>query len=164
VKLTWPPALEASIREWTEQSKPRSEARVHGGACQERRTKPVIADRVVPDAQRKRILSEEEVRRWLRRFRYENRYRKGRDRVPLKVVAEFVGINRDTLYAAIDGGRISEVTRSRLTWVINAIEQGRLRFKRRGQTWHLDYTDKPTPPVSLQTISAPIGSTFGGPD
>jgi len=45
---------------------------------------------------------------------------------------------------AIDGGRISEVTA--LTWVINALEQGRLRFARRGQTWHLDYKDKPTRP------------------
>jgi hypothetical protein len=132
-------------------------------ARQERRNKLVTVDRVVPDAQRKRILSEEEVRQWLRRIRYENRYRKGPDRVPLKVVAEFVGINRDTLYAAINGGRIPDVTRSRLTWVIDAIETGRLRFKRRGQTRHLDYKDKPTPPVALQTISAPFGSTFGGP-
>jgi hypothetical protein len=111
-----------------------------------------------------RILSEEEVRRWLRRIRYERRYRKGRDRVPLKVVAEFVGLHRDTLYEAIKGAPISQVTRGRLTWVIPAVEQGRLRFKRRGQTWHLDYQDKPMPPVPLQTISAPFGSTFGGPD
>jgi hypothetical protein len=116
------------------------------------------------ETQDRRIPSEERVRQWLRRIRYEARYRKGRDRVPLKVVAEFVGLNRDTLYEAIKGAPISQVTRGRLTWVIDAVEQGRLRFKRRGQTWHLDYTDKLRPPVSLQTISAPFGSTFGGPD
>jgi hypothetical protein len=110
-------------------------------ALQEMRNKPAAT--AVADTQGRRILSEEKVRQWLRRIRYENRYRKGRDRVPLKVVAEFVGINRDTLYEAINGGAISMVTRGRLTWVIEAIEQGRLRFKRRGQTWHLDYKDRP---------------------
>ena len=164
MKLTWPPALEAAIHAWMERSKPRSETRVYGKVRPKRSNKSASADRVVADNQGRRILSEEKVRQGLRRIRYENRYRKGRDRVPLKVVAEFVGINRDTLYEAINGGRISEVTRSRLTWVIEAIEQGGLRFKRRGQTWHLDYKDKPTPPVPLQTISAPFGSTFGGPD
>jgi len=159
VNLTWPPTLEASIRAWIGRSEPPSETRVY--PRQERRNKSDPAD---ADTQGRRILSEEKVRQWLRRIRYENRYRKGRDRIPLKVVDEFVGINRDTLYEAINGGRLSEVTRSRLTWVIEAIEQGRLRFKRRGQTWHLDYKDKPTPPVPLQTISAPFGSTFGGPD
>jgi hypothetical protein len=163
VKLTWPPALEAAIHAWMRRPEPPSEARVQG-ELRKKRNKSVSADRVVADTQSERILSEQEVRRWLRRIRYENRFRKGRDRVPLKVVAEFVGLNRDTLYEAINGGRLSEVTRSRLTWVIEAIEQGRLRFKRRGQSWHLDYKDKPTPPVPLQTISAPFGSTFGGPD
>lgn len=164
MKLTGSPALEASIRAWVGLPEPPSGTRVHGRVRQKGRNKSAPADREGADTQGKRILSEEEVRRWLRRFRYEDRYRKGPDRVPLKVVAEFVGLHRDTLYAAIDGGRISEVTRSRLTWVINAIERGRLRFTRHGQTWHLDYKDKPDPPVPLQTISAPFGSIFGGPE
>jgi len=164
VKLTWPPALEASVRAWVGLPEPPSETKGHSEVRQRRSNKAVPAERVLTEAQGRRILSEEKVRRWLRRFRYEDRYRKGPDRVPLRVLAVFVDLNRDTLYAAIDGGRISEVTRSRLTWVIEAIEQGRLRFKRRGQAWHLDYKDKTTPPVPLQTISAPFGSTFGGPD
>jgi hypothetical protein len=170
VNLAWPPALEAAIRArmgWTE---PPSGCRAHDHGPPNMPTIPARRGHtdsggfMVSGALGSRVLSEAEVRRWLRRVHYEARYRKGRDRVPLKVVAEFVGLNRDTLYEAIKGGKISRVTRSRLSWVIDAIEQGRLQFKRRGQTWHIDHRDKPTPPVELQTISAPFGSTFGGPD
>jgi hypothetical protein len=111
----------------------------------------------------RRIPSEEEVLRWLRRLRYEGRYRKGRGRVPLKVVAEFVGLNRDTLYEAINGGKISSLTRSRLSWLIDGVERRQLSFRRRGQVWHIDYNESPHSPNPVQTISAPFGSIFGGP-
>jgi hypothetical protein len=169
VKLTWPPALEAAIRARCTRPEPPPDRWVNDEEPpqrQKRRARP--PRRGSDEAERggtlgKRILSEEEVRRWLRRLRYQDRYRKGRGRVPLKVVAEFVGLNRDTLYEAINGGKISRVTRVRLSWVIDAIEQRRLSFKRRGQAWHLDYKESPPPPVSLQTVSAPFGSIFGGP-
>jgi hypothetical protein len=168
--LACPPFLQAAIRArmgWTEPPsgyRARDDGPPNIPAIPARRGHIDSGGSLVRGALSSRILSEEEVRRWLRRVRYERRYRKGRDRVPLKVVAEFAGINRATLHEAIKGAPISTVTRSRLTWIIDAVEQGRLRFKRRGQTWHLDYKDKPTLPVPLQTISAPFGSIFGGPD
>jgi hypothetical protein len=106
-------------------------------------------------------LSEEQVRQGLRRIHYE---RKGRERIPLQTLAAFVGIGIDTLRKAIYGGPISLVTRAKLTLVIQASEQGRLRCARRGQVWDLSIADDmSTPPVPMQHISAPPGSTFGGP-
>jgi hypothetical protein len=169
MKLTWPPALEAAIRARCTRPEPPPDRWVYDEPPQgqKRRTRPRRRDNdevKTGGLLGRRILSEETVRRWLKRVRYDERYRKGRDRVPLKVVAEFVGLNRDTLYEAMKGGKISGVTRSRLSWVIDAIDQRRLSFKRRGQTWHLDYKDKPPPPSNpVQTISAPFGSIFGGP-
>jgi hypothetical protein len=169
VKLTWPPALEAAIRARCTRPEPPADRWVVDEEPPQRQTRRARPRRRDSDEVEtsgtlgKRILSEEEVRRWLRRLRYQERYRKGRGRVPLKVVAEFVGLNRDTLYEAINGGKISTVTRSRLSWVIDAIEKRQLTFERRGQVWHIDYNENPSPPVPLQTISAPFGSTFGGP-
>jgi hypothetical protein len=168
--LAWPPALQAAIRARLGWPEPPCGGRAHDDGPPNMATIPARYGHIdsggfmVSAALGSRVLSEEEVRRWLLRVRYEARYRKGRGRVPLKVVAEFVGLHRDTLYEGIKGAPISRCTRSRLSWVIEAIEQGRLRFKRRGQAWNIDYKDKPSPPVPLQTISAPFGSTFGGPD
>ena len=169
MKLTWPPALEAAIRARCTRPGPLPDRWVQDEPPQ-RPKKPVRHRRresgnlEMGEPLGTRILSEETVRRWLKLIRYQERYRKGRDRVPLKVVAEFVGLNRDTLYEAMKGGKISRVTRSRLSWVIDAIDKRQLSFKRRGQTWHLDYReDPPPPPNPVQTISAPFGSIFGGP-
>jgi hypothetical protein len=171
MKLTWPPALEAAIRARCTRPEPLPDSWVYDEELpqgQKRRARPRrrdSGDGEMGEPLGRRILSEETVRRWLLRVRYQDRFRKGRDRVPLKVVAEFVGLNRDTLYEAINGGKISRVTRSRLSWVIDAIDQRQLTFKRRGQTWHLDFKDNPPPPSNpVQTISAaPFGSIFGGP-
>jgi hypothetical protein len=170
MKLSWPPALEAAIRARCTRPEPPPDRWVHDvmppqGHKRRARSRRRDNDEVeMGEPLGTRILSEETVCRWLSRIRYQERYRKGRDRVPLKVVAEFVGLNRDTLYEAMKGGKISRVTRSRLSWVIDAIDQRKLTFKRGGQTWHLDYKDNPPPPPNpVQTISAPFGSIFGGP-
>jgi hypothetical protein len=92
------------------------------------------------------------VRRWLLRLRFEEKYRSGRDRVPLKVVADLAGLNRDTLYEAQKGGKISERTRSLLSWIIIAVDGRRLTFSRRGQLWHFDYCQSPS---GMVTANAP---------
>jgi hypothetical protein len=109
-----------------------------------------------------RILSEDDTRRWLHRLYYELTYRKGRKRIPLKLVAEIAGLNRDTLYEALKGGKLSEVTRGKLSWVIRAIEEGRLTCIRRRNTWHVDAKDNPLPPIPVQSMSAQRGSILEG--
>jgi hypothetical protein len=108
-------------------------------------------------------LSEDETRRWLHRLYYEQSYRKGPKRIPLKLVAEMASLNRDTIYEALKGGKISEVTRGRLSWVIRAIEERRLTCMRRRNTWHVEVRDKPRLMIPVQSISAPPSSIFGGP-
>ena len=66
-------------------------------------------------------LSEEEIIRQLRIFRYapENRAaRRGGRAVPLKFIAELAGFNRRTLYRLIMGGPVSLRSRSVLSRVL----------------------------------------------
>jgi hypothetical protein len=67
------------------------------------------------------------------RYRYDRAFR-GERRVPIKVLADHLGLSHQTLYQAIKGS-ISDVTRIKLSWAIVAIAAGRLRFRRRGQRW-----------------------------
>lgn len=80
-------------------------------------------------------LPEEQVRRWLQQARRERT-------VPLTQLAEYIGFKRETLNQAIDGGKISQSMRSRLTPVIELIEQGKLRFERCGRGWHIIHEEK----------------------
>jgi hypothetical protein len=67
------------------------------------------------------------------RYRYDRAFR-GERRVPIRTLADMVGLSHDTLYQAIKGS-ISDVTRIKLSSAIVAIAAGRLRFRRRGQRW-----------------------------
>jgi hypothetical protein len=165
----WPPALAATIRalvQWArlpsadtsvcyDELLPESR-REHRRSPGQINVPPAVA--ATPTV---RILSEDDTRRWLHRLYYERSHRKGRNRIPLKLVAEIAGLNRDTLYEALKGGKISEVTRGKLSWVIRAIEDGRLKCIRRRNTWHVDAKDNPLPPIGVQSIDVPPGSTFG---
>jgi hypothetical protein len=82
-------------------------------------------------------LSTEEIRRWLLRFRYDPEFRCQR-RVPLKPLAEFVGLHRDSLYEVMLRRRASLLVRAKISPAIRAIDDGRLRFRRRGQTWEIE--------------------------
>jgi hypothetical protein len=85
-----------------------------------------------------RLLSAEDIRRWLLRFRSpEFRDSSGLRKIPIKSLAEFAGLNRDTLYEVMRTRRASVLVRIRLTWAIENIEAGRLRFCRdkRTQAW-----------------------------
>jgi hypothetical protein len=75
-----------------------------------------------------------DVVRALRRYRYDSTFR-GQRRVPIRTLAAMVGLSYETLYQTIRSGRASERTRSKLSWAITAINDGRLRFSRRRQTW-----------------------------
>ena len=85
-------------------------------------------------------LSDEEIVRALRRFRYDSEFR-GPKRVPIRTLAEIVGLSHTTIYQAMRPDlptrprKISETTRVKLSFVIKAISEGRLRFQRRGQVW-----------------------------
>ena len=86
------------------------------------------------------LLTDAEIVRTLRRFRYDSEFR-GPKRVPIRTLAEIVGLSHTTIYQAMRPDlptrprKISETTRVKLSLVIKAISEGRLRFRRRGQIW-----------------------------
>jgi hypothetical protein len=86
------------------------------------------------------LLTDAEIVRALRRFRYDRELR-GPRRVPIRTLAEIVGLSHTTIYQAMRPDlparprKISETTRIKLSFVIKAISEGRLRFRRRGQVW-----------------------------
>ena len=89
------------------------------------------------------LLTDEEIVRALRRFRYDREFR-GLKRVPLRTLAELIGLSHMTVYEAMKtdppGRRrnISELTRARLSWAITAISEGRLRFRRIRHVWTVE--------------------------
>ena len=89
------------------------------------------------------LLTDAEIVRALRRFRYDQEFR-GPKRVPLRALAELTGLSHMTLYEAMRPElppcprRISELTRARLSPAITAILEGRLRFRREKQIWVVD--------------------------
>jgi hypothetical protein len=92
------------------------------------------------------LLTDAEIVRALRRFRYDPEFR-GPKRVPFRVLAELTGLSHVTLYEAmrpdmpmrpnlpLRPGRISELTRAKVSPAIAAILEGQLRFRRRKQIW-----------------------------
>jgi hypothetical protein len=82
-------------------------------------------------------LSNAEIKRALLRYRYDRAYR-GEHRVPIKTLADHVGLSHETLFQAMRG-KISDVTRAKLSWAIVAIADGRLRFRRHRQVWQMEY-------------------------
>ena len=81
-------------------------------------------------------LSDAEINRALRRYRFDHQFR-GPRRVPIKTLAGFVGLSHETLYQAMRG-TVSDRTRAKLSWAIIAISDCRLRFCRHGQRWQVD--------------------------
>jgi len=79
------------------------------------------------------MLPRAEIKRTLLRFRYDREFR-GPRRVPIKTLADYVGLSREILYQAMRGS-ISDRTQVVLSWAIIAIREGRLRFHRSGQHW-----------------------------
>jgi hypothetical protein len=85
-------------------------------------------------------LTDDEIVRALRRFRYDPEFR-GPKRVPLRTLADLIGLSHMTVYEAMRPDlprrrrRISEHTRARLSWAITAISEDRLRFRRTRHVW-----------------------------
>ena len=79
------------------------------------------------------MLPRADIARTLLRFRYDREFR-GPRRVPIKTLADHVGLSREILYQAVRGS-ISDRTQVLLSWAIIAIREGRLRFHRSGQNW-----------------------------
>jgi hypothetical protein len=83
------------------------------------------------------MLSRAEIARTLLRYRYDRQFR-GLRRVPIKTLADYVGLSHETLFQAMRG-KISDATRAKLSWAIVAIADGRLCFRRRGPAWQMEY-------------------------
>jgi hypothetical protein len=96
------------------------------------------------------MLPDAEIVRALRRYRFDRQFR-GPRRVPIKTLGDFVGLSHETLFQAMKGP-VSDRTRSKLSWAIVAIGEGRLRFRRRGHVWNIETTApfKPSKPVALR--------------
>jgi hypothetical protein len=84
-----------------------------------------------------RLLSVEDIRRWLLRFRHDPTFQEDGHRVPYTMLAKSAGLNRDTLHELLRTRRVALLTRKKLTSAIEAIEAGRLRFiqDKRTQKW-----------------------------
>src|SRR5262249_11364939 len=82
------------------------------------------------------MLSDAEINRALRRYRFDRQFR-GSRRVPIKTLADFVGLSHETLYQAMKGS-ISDRTRAKLSWALAAINDRRLQFRRRGREWQAE--------------------------
>ena len=79
--------------------------------------------------------SDAEIARTLMRYRYDRTFR-GERRVPIKTLADHVGLSHETLYQAMRG-KVSDGTRAKLSWALIAINDCRLQFSRRGQVWQV---------------------------
>ena len=137
MKSIIPPRLEAVIRSRLGVSPPVPEdprwqadvydpSEIRGGTPRARRGRK-------DDPRASSVLSDAEIVRTLMHYRYDRAFR-GERRVPIKTLADHLGLSHDTLYQAIKGS-ISDVTRIKLSWAIVAIARGQLRFRRRGQRW-----------------------------
>ena len=90
------------------------------------------------------LLSDEEIVRALRRFRYDPEFR-GPKRVPMRVLADLISVSRMTIYRVMRPDlrtrpkrMISERTRAKLSPAIAAILDGRLRFRRTKHVWEIE--------------------------
>jgi hypothetical protein len=89
------------------------------------------------------LLTDAEIVRALRRFRYDPDFR-GPKRVPIRVLAGLAGLSHMTLYEAMRPDlpmrprRISGLTRIKLSGSLREILAGRLRFRRRRQVWEIE--------------------------
>ena len=83
------------------------------------------------------VLSDAEIARTLMRYRYDRAFR-GERRVPIQTLADYIGLSHETVYRAMRG-KISDVTRAKLSWAIVAIADGRVRFRRHRQVWQMEY-------------------------
>ena len=139
MKSIIPPRLEAVIRARLGVSAPVPDTRwqtdcdpseIRGGTFRPRRSRRENDPRascVLPDA---------EIVRTLMRYRYDRAFR-GECRVPIRTLADFVGLSHETLYQAMRGS-ISDRTETKLSWALTAIKDRRLQFRRRGQKWQVN--------------------------
>src|SRR5262245_1357218 len=174
MKSTWPPALVKTIHARMGLTAPPSDPLV--ADLSERRKRYSRARQQengetirMPWGTPVNLLTSDEVVRRVSELRYSSDFSRGPGRVPLKPFAEVIGLHRDTLYEVLASRRASVYVRSKVTWGITLLEQGRLHFRRRGQVWQVDWTDRlaPRPPRALPFMkpTGPEGtSTFGGPD
>jgi hypothetical protein len=80
-------------------------------------------------------LTREEIIRELRRYQHDPEWR-GKKRVPIAVLAEYLGLHRQTLYdIAGKHRRIGKGSIVKVSAAILAIREGKLRFAKKGQQW-----------------------------
>ena len=92
---------------------------------------------------RDQLLSVADIVRALRNYRYNPAFT-GSRRVPLSAIAQLCGLTRETIYQA-RRGVMSETTRTKLTTVIGWINEDKVRFRRNGQQWGVEWRTPPDP-------------------
>jgi hypothetical protein len=64
-------------------------------------------------------------------------------RIPIACLARLAGLSRQTIYAIMNGFvPISEMTRTKLCWLLINIDEGRLAFRRKGLQWEQRIEDE----------------------
>lgn len=86
------------------------------------------------------LLSREEIMRELRRYRHDRHgAENGGNRVPIKCLADHIGLCRQAINAYLVGDYgMSEPTRAKLSKAIEDVRSGRLRFVRRNRAWRAE--------------------------
>ena len=138
MKSIIPPRLEAIIRSRMGASAPPPEnPRWQADGCDPSRMRRATSHarfrHKIPEDVSPTMLSRAEIARTLLRYRYDREFR-GPHRVPIKTLADHVGVSHEILYQAMRGS-ISDRTQIVLSWAIIAIREGRLWFHRSGQHW-----------------------------
>ena len=140
MKSIIPPRLEAVIRSRLGASAPpRDDPRWQADVCDPseiRGARSHARRRRKNDPRPSCVLSDAEIARALMRYRYDREFR-GERRIPIKTLADHVGLSHETLYQAMRGS-LSDRTQAVLSRAIIAIREGRLRFHRSGQHWGAD--------------------------
>jgi hypothetical protein len=145
------PRLEATVRRLMRRVNSPAPASSTSEALWLYEREPSEGGRTVPRALRDQrptqpapgLLTDDEIVRALRRFRYDREFR-GPKRVPLRTLAELLRLSHMTIYEAMRPDppgrrrRISEHTLARLSWAITAILEGRLRFRRTRHVWTVE--------------------------
>jgi hypothetical protein len=93
-------------------------------------------------------LNTQEIARTLQRFIYGDQ----RPRVPIKVVADFAGVSRPTIYKAANGEIDSATTRKRLSHFLGLWLDGKLKIYRKGQQWQVERITNPTPVCPMEAL------------
>ena len=87
-------------------------------------------------------------------FRLQHLVRQNRDTAalnfPVLAIARYLGIHRDTLYAAAGGEPVSRLVQMLLTRFLRRVDLGEIKAEKIGGRWKIVAVESPTPRLMLR--------------